>query len=120
LLKQGEITGDFKEEVAPKENSCRESELFAGNGQFPIHRQRCKPHVDSVDEGYDLDCKQERQQPELQLANGSGIAYSAGHCISNRDGQIFRNFIVVLCAAASAFRIKPRIIWRTPQPPWIT
>ena len=33
-----EVTGDFEEEVAPKENSGRESELLAGDSQFPIHR----------------------------------------------------------------------------------
>jgi hypothetical protein len=70
-----EVTGDFEEEVAPEKNSCRESELLAGNGQLAVHRQRSKAQVDSVDECYDVERKQERQQPELHLPSGSGFVY---------------------------------------------
>jgi hypothetical protein len=46
-----EVTGNFKEEVTAKEDSRRESELLASDSQLPIHRQGCKPQIDSVDEG---------------------------------------------------------------------
>jgi hypothetical protein len=58
------------------------------------------PQVDSVDEGYDVECKQEWQQPDLQLSNGSGFAYRLGfacftdHCRPNPDGQVLRSCIV--------------------------
>src|SRR6516165_3820623 len=70
-----EVTGNLEEEVYPEENSCRESELLAGDGQFPVHRQRRKARVDSVDEGHHVEGKQEGQQPELHLANGSDFIY---------------------------------------------
>jgi len=35
--------------------------------QFPIHRQRRKPQVDSVDESDNIEGKRERQQPDPEF-----------------------------------------------------
>ena len=68
-----EVAGDLKQEVAPKENSSRESKLLACDGQFAIHRQSRKAQVDSVDESHDVERKQERQKPESDFTGGGGF-----------------------------------------------
>src|SRR5579859_408541 len=62
-----QVAGNLKQEVSPEENSSSQSELLARDGQRPIHRQRRKAQVDSVDEGDHVKCKQERQQTDLEF-----------------------------------------------------
>ena len=86
-----EVAGDLKQEVAPKENSSRKSKLLAADGQFPIHRQSRKAQVDSVDESDDVERKQERQKPNLDFTDGSGLlqarnsAKAADHYSPSRE-----------------------------------
>jgi len=44
-LVQQEVAGDFKEEVAEKENPEEQSVLLATDGQLFVHRQRRKSNV---------------------------------------------------------------------------
>src|SRR5215469_1375535 len=70
---EDEVAGDFKQEVAPKENSSRKSKMLACDGQFAIHRQSRKAQVNSVDESHDVEHKQERQKSELDFTDGGGF-----------------------------------------------
>jgi len=45
---QQQIAGNFKDEVAEKENAKEQSVLLARDGQLFVHRQRREPNVDPV------------------------------------------------------------------------
>src|SRR5579864_6732204 len=64
-----QVAGNFKQEVAPKENPGGEPELLAGDCQLPIHCQRREPQVDPVDEREHKKHKQERKQPDPDFAD---------------------------------------------------
>ena len=46
---QEQIAGDFKDEVAEKENPEDQSELLAGDGQLSVHGQRRKPNIVAIE-----------------------------------------------------------------------
>ena len=50
---QEQIAGDFKDEVAEKENPEDQSELLAGDGQLSVHGQRRKPNIVAIEYGND-------------------------------------------------------------------
>src|SRR5215469_5663243 len=62
-----EVAGDLEQKVTPEKDSGCESELLAGDGQFAIHRQRCKSDVDAVEESNDIEHEEKRQQPDSEF-----------------------------------------------------
>jgi hypothetical protein len=70
---QQQVAGNFEEEISEKENPEDQSVLLAGDGQFPIHRQRGKPNVDAIEKGNDEKQEDKGKNPHPQFANGSGV-----------------------------------------------
>jgi hypothetical protein len=77
-LVQQQIAGDFKEEVAEKENPEDQSVLLAGDRQLPIHRERRKPDVDAIEKGNDK--KQEDKNPYPYFLNRRRSYRDRGDC----------------------------------------
>jgi hypothetical protein len=68
---QQQIAGDFKDEVAEKENPKDQSVLLAGDGQLFVHRQRRKPNVEAIEKGNDEKQEDKGKNPDPQFSNRS-------------------------------------------------
>src|SRR6266568_6211345 len=68
-LVQQQIAGNFKEEIAKKENPYQQSELLARDGQFLVHRQRRKTNIDPVEKGNDVEKEEKGKKSDLQFPN---------------------------------------------------
>ncbi len=92
-LVQQQIAGDFKYEVAEKENAEDQSELLAGDGQRFVHRQRRKPNVIAIDKGDDEKHENKRKDPKPQFLNrlrsdrDRGDCGTASHTFSVRESD---------------------------------
>jgi hypothetical protein len=76
-----QVTRDFKEEVAKKENPGEQAKLLAGDGQLLVHRQGREPNVDAVKIGDDVKEKKERDNPDSHFPNRSGLdGFRTGVC----------------------------------------
>lgn len=74
------VAGNLENEITKKENSSGKSELLAGDRQLSVHRQRRKSKVDAIDKGDNVEGKQEREEPDLELANRPGLDSRAFSC----------------------------------------
>src|SRR2546430_4165263 len=79
-LVQQQIAGDFKKEVAKKENPENESELLAADGQLFVHWERRKPNVGAINEGNDKKHKNKWENPGAYFLDSSG---ADGHRVSS-------------------------------------
>ena len=79
-LVQQQIAGDFKKEVAKKENPENESELLAADGQLFVHCERGKPNVVAINECNDEKHKNKWENPEAYFLDSSG---ADGHRVSS-------------------------------------
>src|SRR6266700_4018354 len=62
-LVQEQVAGNFKKEIAQKEDPGDQTELLAGNRQLLVHRQRRKPNVDPVEKADDVQQEKKGQYP---------------------------------------------------------
>src|SRR6266705_4160204 len=70
-LVQEQIAGNFKKEIAQKEDPGDQTELLAGNRQLLVHRQRRKPNVDPVEKADDVQQEKKGQYPGPYFPNRS-------------------------------------------------
>lgn len=68
---QQQVTADFKEEVAEKENSSEKSKLLAGDSQLLVHCQCREPNVDPVEKADDVQQEKKGKNPEPHFPNRS-------------------------------------------------
>ena len=82
---QKQVAGNFKQEIADEKDPNHEPVLLSANSQIPVHGQRGKTYVNTVDVGDHIKQKDEWENPPLQLANRSGFQagcfgrYFVGH-----------------------------------------
>ena len=72
-LVQEQVAGNFKKEIAQKEDTGDQTELLAGDRQLLIHRQRRKPNVDPVEKTDDVQQEKKGQYPGPHFPNRSGL-----------------------------------------------
>src|SRR5437667_12399616 len=70
-LVQEQVAGNFKKEIAQKEDPGDQTELLAGDRQLLVHRQRRKPNVDPVEKADDVQQKKKRENQDTQFPNSS-------------------------------------------------
>jgi hypothetical protein len=66
-LVQQQVAGNFKYEIAEKEDTEDQSELLARDGQLFVHRQRGEANIVAVDDGDDKQQKYKRKDPKPQF-----------------------------------------------------
>src|SRR5712692_4984545 len=69
ILCSSRLLGNFKDEVAEKENPDEQSKLLAGDTQLIVHRQRGEPNVDPVEIGNDVEKQYEGKNPDPHFPN---------------------------------------------------
>src|SRR5881392_1200841 len=85
-LVQEQVAGDFKKEIAQKENPGDQTELLAGDCQFLVHRQRREPNVDPVEKADDVQQENKGENPDLDFPNRSGLdGLPSGVCFVAHD-----------------------------------
>src|ERR1700740_3356195 len=76
---QEQVAGDFKEEVAKKENPEDQSVLLACDRQLSVSRQRRKPNVDAIEKGNDEKQEDKGKNPDAEFPNRSGLDGHRGY-----------------------------------------
>src|SRR5207247_10269403 len=72
-LVQKQVAGNFKKEIAQKEDTGDQTELLAGDSQLLVHRQRRKPNVDPVEKADDVQKEKKWENQDTQYTNCSDL-----------------------------------------------